>query len=86
MPNGDDHRYLLPRPPTRLEKLEQTVGNVIDMVLALHALSMAKGTFTHEELVRMTEIVARVRPKISETFTVEEGLKAIMAAFRIEGQ
>lgn len=84
MPNGDDHRYLLPRPPSRLEKLERTVGSLIDMVLAMHALNNEKGTYTHDELSKMCDIVAKVRPKMSETFTVEEGIKAIRTAFRIE--
>lgn len=85
MPNNrDDHGYQLPRLPSRLEKLEQTVSSALDMILALHALNMVKGTFTHEELDKMIGIVAEARPKLSKTFTVEEGLKAIQAAFRIE--
>ncbi len=80
--NGDG-KYLLPRPPSRLEKLEGTLSSVIDMVLALHALGMAKGLFTHEELVKMTELVSKARPKLKE-FTIDEGIKAIVAAWRIE--
>ena len=80
----NNHRYERVRPPTPLEKLQVTMGKVIDMVLAIHALNLVKGTYTNDELSKMMDIVAKVRPKMSETFTVEEGLKAIMAAFRIE--
>lgn len=85
MPNGN-HRTPYIRPPSRLDKLEQTVSSALDIILALHALNVVKGTFTHEELNKMVGIVAKARPKLSGTFTVEEGIKAIMAAFRIEGQ
>lgn len=84
MPNGDHSRSPFVRPPTPLEKLQMTVGKIIDMVLAIHALNLVKGTYTHAELSKMMDIVAKVRPKMSESFSVEEGLKAIMAAFRIE--
>ncbi len=80
----NNHRYERVRPPTPLEKLQHTVGNVIDMILAIHALNLVKGTYTHAELTKMVDIVAKVRPKMGETFNIEEGLKAIMAAFKIE--
>ena len=80
----NNHRYERVRPPTPLEKLQATMGKVIDMVLAIHALNLVKGTYSNDELLKMVDIVAKVRPKMSETFTVEEGLKAIMAAFKIE--
>lgn len=85
--NGkDDHGYPLPllRPPSRLEKLENAQKQSIDMILGLHALCMAKGLFTHEELDKMVKLVSEARPKLQE-FSVAEGIKAIVAAFRIEG-
>ena len=45
---------------------------------------MAKGLWTHEDISRMTDTVAEVRPEMNETFTVEQGIRAIVAAFRIE--
>ena len=80
----NNHRYERVRPPTPLEKLQAVMSTTSDMVLAIHALNLVKGTYTNDELSKMMDIVAKVRPKMSETFTVEEGLKAIMAAFRIE--
>ena len=84
MGNGDHIPFI--RPPSRQEKLEISLGNTINIVLALHALNVARGQYTHEELDRMIGIVEKVRPKLSEAFTVEQGIKAIVAAFRIETQ
>ena len=70
--------------PSRQEKAETSLSNTIDIVLAMHALNVAKGQYTHEELDRMVGIVSKVRPKLGEVFTVEQGIKAIIASFRIE--
>lgn len=84
MGNSRGERIPIPRQPSRLEQLEASLNNTIDVVLAMHALNVAKGQYTHEELDRMVGIVSNVRPKLGSTFTVEGGIKAIVAAFRIE--
>ena len=84
MPNGDGSHFLAPRPLSRLEMAESNLSNTIDLVLALHALLVAKGLSTHEEIDKMCHIVADARPKLGKEFTVEEGIKAIVVAFRIE--
>lgn len=86
MPNGNHSQPFLPRPPSRLERAETNLSHTIDLVLALHALLVTKGLSTHDEIARMVKIVADARPKLGKEFTVEEGIKAIVAAFRIEGQ
>ena len=78
--------FPMPRQPSRLDKAEYNLNSTINIVLAVHALSIAKGLWTHEDVSKMTDIVAKVRPKMSETFTVEQAIKAIVAAFRIETQ
>lgn len=82
---GDDHNFPLIRPPSRLEQVEMNLKSAIDILLALHALLVAKGLSSHQEIEKMTQIVADARPKLSKEFTVEQGIKAIIAAFRIEG-
>ena len=83
--NGD-HRIPFVGPPSRLDRIEITLSSLADITLAMHALNIAKGQYTHEELKKMIEIVSKARPKLGGSFTFEEGLKAIMAAFRIEIQ
>lgn len=85
MSNGDRHLHF-ERQPSRLDNLEASLGSAINILLAMHALNVAKGQYTHEELDKMVGIVSKVRPKLSEAFTIEEGIKAIVAAFRIETQ
>jgi len=85
MSGGDSFRIPIPRPPSRLEMLEVNLSNTIDLMLALHALLVAKGLSSHEEIDRMVHLVADARPKLGKEFTIEEGIKAIVVAFRIEG-
>jgi len=85
MPNGNGFRIPVPRPPSRLEILESNLHNTIDLVLALHAILMVKNIATHEEIDKMAKIVGDARPKLGKEFTIEEGIKAIVVAFRIEG-
>ena len=84
MSNGRRSGIPIPRMPSRLEKLETSLHNTINIVLAMHALNVARGQYTHDELDKMVGIVSKVRPQLSEVFTVEDGIKAIVAAFRIE--
>lgn len=81
----NDHNVPLFPQPSRLDKLESSLSSTIDLVLALHAILVAKGLATHEEIDRMAGIVKDARPKLSGEFSVEEGIKAIVVAFRIEG-
>lgn len=81
-----DHRIPFVEPPSRLDRLESTLASLADITLAMHTLHIAKGQYTHEELIKMVGIVSEARPKVGKTFTIEEGLKAIIAAFRIEIQ
>lgn len=85
MPNGDHRRpFPLPRPPSRLEIVESNLHQTINLLLALHATLMAKGLSTHEEIDKMARIVEDARPKLGKEFTIEEGIKAIITAWRIE--
>lgn len=74
------------RQPTRLEKAESALSNLIDFNLAIAAMCMERGTFTHEELFKMESIIKDARRQLGSAFTIEEGMKAVRAAFRIEGQ
>lgn len=84
MPNGDHIPFI--RPPSRLEKLESALSNLIDFNLAIAAMCMERGTFTHEELFRMEGIIKDARHRLGSAFTIEDGMAAVQAAFRIEGQ
>ena len=73
-------------PLTPLQKLQNTVAELIDFNLAVAAMCMERGTFTHEELFRMEKIIKDARRELGPAFTIEEGMKAVRAAFRIEGK
>lgn len=81
--SNEDHLRI--RPPSPLEKLQGTVVELIDFTLAIAAMNMEKQMFTHEELFRMEAIIKDARRKLGSAFTIEEGMKAVRAAFRIEG-
>lgn len=70
---------------TPLQKLQVVVTELIDFNLAVAAMCMERGTFTHEELFRMERVIKDARRKLGTAFTIEEGMKAVRAAFRIEG-
>ena len=74
------------KPLTPLQKLQRTVTELIDFNLAVCALCMERGTFTHEELFKMERIIKDARGKLGSAFTIEEGMKAVRVAFRIEGK
>lgn len=73
------------RHKTPFEKLQEIVTELIDFNLAIAAMCMERGTFTHEELFRMEAVIKDARRKLGTAFTIEEGMKAVRAAFRIEG-
>ena len=82
MPNGD-HIPLL-RPPSPLQKLQAVTQELIDFTLAVAAMNIEAGTFNHEQLFKMEDIIRDARRKLGSAFTIEEGMKAVRAAFRIE--
>lgn len=86
MPNGNDHRipFERMREPSPLQKLQGVVTELIDFTLAMAAISMERGTFSHEELFRMESVIKDARRKMGSIFTIEEGMKAVRAAFRLE--
>jgi len=77
----------MPRQPSRLDKAECNLNSTINIVLAVHALGIAKGLWTHEDVSKMTDIVAKVRPKMSEVFTVEQAIRRDLpvVVFPIDG-
>ena len=68
----------------RLSRLERTLNSLIDDFLALHALMIVRGHYTHEDVVKMHKIVADARQRLGASFTIEEGLRVIQASFKIE--
>jgi len=83
MPNGD-HRIPFIRQPGPLQRLQGTVQELVDFTLAIAAMNMEAGTFNHEQLFRMEAIIKDARRKLGTAFTIEEGMKAVRAAYRIE--
>lgn len=81
MPNG--HIPIL-GPPSKVDKLGGIVTQLIDFTLALAAMNIERGTFNQEQLFRMESIIKDARRKLGSAFTIEEGMKAVRAAFRIE--
>jgi len=78
-------RYsMFDRKPSRLEKAELRLSELIDIMFGIHALLIAKGLVTFEETSKMVDLVRHARVKLGKDFTVEEGLKAIIAQWRIE--
>lgn len=80
----NNHRFQLPKEPSRLEKAEQALTQLIDFSLAVAAICMERGTFTHEQLMKMESIIKDARRKLGSNFSIEDGMKAVRAAFRIE--
>lgn len=72
------------RRPSRLDKAESTLIELVDFTLAIAAMNMEAGHFTHEDLFRMESIIKDARRKLGRAFTIEDGMKAVRAAFRIE--
>lgn len=85
---NDNHRIPFERirQPSRLDKAEATLTELIDFTLALAAMSMEAGTFTQEQLFKMESIIKDARRKLGSAFTLEDGMQAVRAAFRIELQ
>lgn len=79
-----DRGFLLPRLPSRLDKAETALSQLIDFTLALSAMCMERNVFTSEELFRMEAVIKDARRKLGKDFTMEEGIKAVRVAFRIE--
>ena len=72
------------RPLTPLQKVQGTLTELIDFNLAIAAMCMEKSVFTHEQLFRMEGIIKDARRRLGSTFTIEDGMAAVMAAFKIE--
>jgi len=72
------------RLPNRIEKTEAALTQLIDFVLSIHALLQEKGYYTHEEVNRMERVMADGRRRLGKSFNIEEGIKAIRAAYRLE--
>jgi len=86
----DDHRPQFPfewtRVPTALEKAQTALSQLIDFTLALSAMCMEREVFTADELFKMEAVMKDARKKLGKDFTMEEGIKAVRAAFRIESR
>ena len=83
---GNDHRIPFIRPPSPLQNLQGVVNQLVDFTLALAAMNIERGTFSHEQLFKMESIIKDARKKLGKDFTIEDGMKAVRAAFRIELQ
>ena len=85
---NDDHRPQFPferiRQATPLEKAQLVLNELIDFTLALSAMCMERNVFTAEEMFKMEAVMKDARRKLGKDFTMEEGIKAVRAAFRIE--
>jgi hypothetical protein len=69
---------------SQTERDRATIASLVDIELAMYALLINKGLITPEDTQRMVKIVRGARAKLGNSFTFDEGLKAILATFRIE--
>lgn len=83
---GGDGRIPFIRKETPLEKAQRALNALIDYTLALSAMCMERNVFTAEELFKMEAVMGEARRKLGKDFTMEEGIKAVRAAFRIESR
>ena len=72
------------RQPSRLDKAETALTELIDFTLAVAAICTEHGLFDHDHLFKMESIIKDARRKLGGSFTIEEGMKAVRAAYRIE--
>lgn len=85
MSNGLGKGFSFPiREKSPLQKLQGVVVELIDFILAVAAMNLEKGNFSHEQLFRMEAIIKDVRRKMGASFTIEDGMKAVRTAFRLE--
>jgi len=63
---------------------QSTLANLVDFTLTIHALLVEKGLYSQEEFERMQKIVKDGRSKLNRSFSFEDGMRAIRAAYRIE--
>lgn len=88
LPN-DGQGVVMPRLQTtkqRLERAEVALTQLIDFTMAIAAMNMVAGHFTLDQIIRMEKVVKEARRRIGKDFTFEEGMKAVVAAFKIEIQ
>ena len=85
MENNDGKRPFFLRQETDLQKAQRHLSSLITDYLALVALLSAKGVIRLEELEKMVPIMGEARRTLGGDFTVEQGMKAVQAAFHIEG-
>ena len=79
-----DRGFPFHKPLSPLQKVQGTLTELIDFNLAIAAMCMEKGVFNHEQLFRMEGIIKDARRKLGSTFTIEDGMAAVRAAFKIE--